>query len=143
MSGVLLASKSSTHTAASSINPILHAIPTPPNISRSIVSKRQAGVLYPLDKPRSADGNKAQEYFIRRLKNSIPDDSENNIIIVPSIRQLDKWRVKDRKGTPVPIGVTAEFFPFLDTPQTYKMQHLSGCTAVFVVVCIFLSFGYL
>lgn len=106
-------------------------------VSRSVASKRGDGPppYYPLLKPDPTEGNNSQLNFMRRLDKSVPEKSEYNIAIKPRAKQLENWFVRDRKGLQVPIGVTAEFFPFGKKPQTYKMVGLSGCTAAFVIVC--------
>lgn len=112
-------------------------IATAPRIA---IVKRASGdgitPTYPLLYPDEDEGVNAQRNFVRRLKRSVGDNSDNNIAIVPSNRQLSSWFIRDRQNKRVPIGVTSEFFSFGSRPKTWKMVGMTGCTAVFIAVCI-------
>lgn len=99
---------------------------------------------YPLLRPNPAEGVEAQLNFVRRIKYHIrkgePAEAlAGDIAINPEPEQLSGWIVKDRKGYSVPLSVTAEYFPFRNRPQNWKMDGMTGCTAVFVVVCFSVS----
>lgn len=81
----------------------------------------------PLASPAS-DSAEDFEKFI----DAIYDDA-TRLQIVPSDEQTSSWTVEVGRAT-IPIGATAVWFPFGNTPQNYQMSGLTGCTAIIAVV---------
>ena len=87
----------------------------------------------PLAEPNPND----QEGFVM---NVLQDAKKINIS--PSKNQLASWTIPlqiDGKIVNTPIGLTGVWVPFSNNPMNYKMVGMSGCTAVFIVVCYLLD----
>jgi hypothetical protein len=72
------------------------------------------------------------------IQNSIAFTSDGNIGISPSDNQLKKWTLPlqiNGKTVNTPIGVTGLWYPWPKAAKNYKMEGMSGCTGVIIVVC--------
>lgn len=61
------------------------------------------------------------------------EDEGEQLYIWPSPQQYNRWRV-DYGGKSIPIGATGVYHDFGNKPQTFVMQGLTGCTAMFAIV---------
>lgn len=78
--------------------------------------------------------------FMKNLSDKIPNGNEVNI--EPSDGQIKGWNIPltiNKQLVSTPIGITATWVKFGDALANYKMPNLSGCTAVFIVACIYCS----
>jgi hypothetical protein len=85
----------------------------------------------PLAEPNPND----QEAFMITMLKSNP----TKIGISPLPQQIQDWTIKltiDGKPVETPIGVTGLWFPWPKKAQNFQMTGMSGCTGVFIVVCI-------
>jgi hypothetical protein len=98
-----------------------------------LVSRAPVGIQ-PLSNPKSGDLESYVEWFEDILDPEEGKMETTDIPIEPSESQVATWRVVYRKGVPIPIGVTAAWFPFGDQPRNFKMEGLIGCTGIIAAV---------
>lgn len=103
-----------------------------PHLPRATLLPQAPGSM-PLDNPPRGD----VERLMRNLVDKMP--KRNVIGIYASKKQIKGWRIPltiEEKIVSTPIGITAKWVKFGKAPFNYEMPNLSGCTAVFIVVCI-------
>ena len=72
--------------------------------------------------------------YVKWFDGIVQSPQTATIEIFPSASQIETWRLSYRKGVPIPIGVTASWFPFGDKSQNFKLEGLIGCTGIVAVV---------
>lgn len=77
------------------------------------------------------DGQPDEVSLFNFILSMTQDNTENDIDITPTDQQIATWQIDGN-----PIGATGKWYAFGNTPQTWKMRGLSGCTAIFIVVSL-------